>query len=798
MSLVLPIDAHRETIVSELARAGALILSAPTGSGKSTRAPRFVLDSVKGKVLVLEPRRLSARSLAARVASELKTPLGGRVGYRVRFDSKAGKDTDLIYETYGVFVSQLLRDPSLDGVGAVVLDEFHERSLDADLSLGALKSLRTARPDLKLVVMSATLDAGELTKFLPGAARVEVPGRTFPVKITHHPVAASAEPSASALAALRDLAKEGIDGSILVFMPGVREIRRTVTSLTPFCREHGLGLQSLHGSMEPEEQDRALSSGDKRVIVATNVAETGLTVPGVTIVVDSGLHRVAAYDAARGINTLNLARISRANADQRAGRAGRTAPGRCVRLWSKMDEAAMAPSLKPEILRLELSSSLLQAASLPRPVEWLTPPPEAARDSALAALTALGAIDGGRATDKGRALLRWPAPPPVASVLEAARSLGPDGFERACAMAAVFETEGERPPDKPADLGALASELLSGARDELSREAFEVFRQLKRLGEGDLPPAGSSNIKRVWLDAFASRLAARDGEGSFYRLADGRGALLPGVKDLPEVILALEIRERAGGGRARQANVSLYLPFSADEIAAEFPDECAWKPFNEFDDKKGRVIAEERLLFRGVTLARKEKAAGKAGKAAAAGLWAEKYASGELRHPGLDEKTGQVVVRLKRARELYPDMGFPAMDADDWRLVYEELCAGKNSQKDIEREPLIPHLTAYLGPALAAFLDRALPASKKLPSGRVGRFTWFENQGPELSARLGDFVGMKGTLSLCENRVPVTFDILAPNHRTVQKTKDLTSFWTNAYPTIKKEMQRRYPRHPWP
>ena len=804
MSQALPIAAFRDKIVSELTRAGSLILTAPTGSGKSTQAPQYLLGKAPGKILVLEPRRLSARSLAGRVAVETSSSLGTMIGYQVRFDSRCGVDTKVVFQTYGVFIAQMLKDPELKGVGAVLLDEFHERSLDCDLALAWLKAVRKGkRPDLKLAVMSATLEADALSRYLPEAAKVDVHGRLFPVAVRHHPLGSRGGPAEGALAALKELAREGLDGSVLVFMPGLREIRRAMTVLTPYCREMDLELHALHGSMDLAEQQSVLEeSPRRRVIVATNVAETGLTIPQVTMVIDSGLHRVAAYDAARGINTLYLARISRSNAAQRAGRAGRTAPGRCVRLWSLSEESGMAPSLVPEILRLELSSLRLQAASLPAPVDWVTAPKPDAWSGAGKALTSLGAVDArDRVTAKGRALLRYPAPPRVASVLEAARALGPEAYERACAMAAVFETASDLRPGQTADLAALAKDLLAGAREEVSWEASEVFRQFKRLYQdpgGAIPAAAADALPLAWLDAFADRLAAREGDGYFYRLGDGRGALLPAMKDPPPLLIALDVRERAGGGQARQVAINIFLPFTPEMIEKTFPSECAWTPSAEFDAKKNRVIKEDRLQFRGLVISRREVSARKEDKKIAADLWAEKFASGELRHPGLDAKASQLVVRVALARRLYPDMGYPEMSADDWRLIYGEACAGKNSLKDIERVNLTPHIEGYLGPALAAFLDRALPATKKLPSGRTGRFTYHETHPPELSARLGDFVKMTGTLSLCEGRLPVTFDVLAPNHRTVQKTKDLASFWANTYPTVKKELQRRYPRHPWP
>lgn len=800
--LALPIDPHLPRIVQELERAGVVVLTAPTGSGKSTRTPGALLGRIPGRTLVLEPRRLSARSLAARVASEDGSPLGERVGYQVRFDSRCGSKTQVVFQTYGIFAQRLLEDPEVKGIGAVVLDEFHERTLECDLVLGWLKALRARRrPDLKVVVMSATLDAGELARYLPDAARVDVPGRLFPVDVRHQPLDARQGPAEGALEALKALEREGLDGSVLVFMPGLREIRRALTVMGPHCREQGLELIALHGSMELDEQQRALDPGERpRVIVATNVAETGLTIPGVTAVIDSGLHRLAGYSAARDINTLYVARISRANAAQRAGRAGRTAPGRCVRLWSKGEDLGLAESVAPEVRRLELSSLRLQAASLPDAVGWLTPPDQAAWAAAGRCLAQVEAVDAaGRLTPRGRALLRYPASPRLAAVLEAARGLGAKAYERACAMAALLESASDRRPDQPGDLYALADELLGG-RDEAAWETREVLRQLRRLG-GDVAggaPASEEALAEGWLRAFVDRLAAREGEGFFYRLADGRSVTLPGVKDLPPLVLALDVRERAGGGQAKQTAAALYLPCEAAAVERAFPGECAWTEVSEFDERRGRVVKERRLVFRGLALERRETAARREDRKTAADLWAEKFVSGELRHPGLDEKVEQLLARVALARRFYPDLGFPALDADDWRLIYGEACAGRNSLKDIERAPLLPHLAEYVGRGLMDYLDRVLPAQRKLPSGRLGRFRYFEAKPAELSARLGDFLGMKGRLALCDGRLPVVFDILAPNYRTVQKTEDLSSFWTNTYPEVKKELKRRYPKHPWP
>ncbi|MFA6318011.1 MAG: ATP-dependent helicase C-terminal domain-containing protein [Elusimicrobiota bacterium] len=812
MAASLPIESSRERILDVLAGPGSLVLTAPTGAGKSTGVPRFLFEERRrfpGRTLVLQPRRIAARSLAARVASETRTNLGGDIGYQVRFDSRCGPGTAVVFQTYGVFVQQMLANPALAGVGAVLLDEFHERTLECDLALAWLKALRQGpRPDLRLGVLSATMDPGLLLGYLPGASAIDVPARSFPVDTRWLAPESREDLAQHALRALRSLAAEGLSGSVLVFMPGMREIRRTVSALGPFCRERGLALAELHGSMELSEQSRVLDADPSRpcVVVSTNVAETSLTIPGVAAVIDSGLHRIAAYSPGRDVNTLYVGRVSRGNAAQRAGRAGRTGPGRCVRLWAAAEESSMAAAVPPEMARLELSGLCLQAGSLPGRLDWLTPPRPEAWSRARALLEGLGAADReGSITAKGRALLRYPAAPRLAAVLDEASALDADSFELVCAMTAVFESQGNRRQDRTLDLLEAGKDLLDGRDEELPWEASEILRQLRRLGErrswrkDGSSASGASTAAEVWIRAFKDRLASRRGDGLVYVLDDGRKALLPMKGGTPpELILALEIRETAGGGQTRQVSVPLYLPCEAETVRRLFPGECAWKDVSEFDEKAGRVVHECRLMMGGLVLEARAKDGGRQGRSTAAGLWAERFAKGELRHPGLDDRVRQLVTCSGLARKLYTDLGFPEFDSDDWRLVFEEVCKGKNSLKAIEGTPLEPAILGYLGPSRAAFLDKVFPVRKKLASGKIGRFTYHESKPAELSARLGDFVGMKGKLFLCEGRLAVVFDILAPNMRTVQKTSDLTSFWVNAYPQVKKELQRRYPKHPWP
>ncbi len=713
----------------------------------------------------------------------------------------------MVFQTYGVFLQRMLEDPALGGVGTVLLDEFHERTLESDLSLAWLKALRQERRrDLRIAVMSATLAAAELLRYLPDAVHVDVPGRLFPVEVRHLPAESREDLARHALRALHLLLREGLGGAALVFMPGMREILRTIGALGPLCREQGLLLQTLHGSMELSEQQKVLDpdQGAARVIVSTNVAETSVTIPGVVAVIDSGLHRIAAYSPARDINTLYLARISRGNAAQRAGRAGRTAAGRCIRLWSQAEEDSMLEAVLPEISRLELSSLLLRVASLPGPLDWLAPPPEPARQAAQGALDALGAVAQGHITARGRALLRYPVGPRLGAVLLGARSLGADAFSSACAMAAILESSASRLQGRAADLSVLAEGLRRGGDEDLPWEAGEIFKQLQRLGEGgpsDAPERGAAqDLAGVWIEAYADRLAARQGESLVYRLLDGRQALLPFEKGRrpPALILAVEIEETAGAGAARQTSVPVYLPCEPDTVRELFPRECLWRTDLDFDERQRKILKMEKLIFRGLSIASRQAEAASADRKAMAAVWAEKFACGELQHPGRDEKVEQLLVRVQLARKYYPELSLPEMDADDWRLIYEDACAGRNSWPEMERVSLEAQIDRYLGAPLRGFLEKAFPVRKKLSSGRMGKLTYFEQQPPELAARIEDLMGTNGAFSLCEGRLPVIFDILSPAFQTVQKTQDLGSFWKNAYPSVKKELQRRYPRHPWP
>jgi ATP-dependent helicase HrpB len=811
----LPVLAARAAILAALEKSGALVLSAPPGTGKSTQVPKFLLRE-NGQILVLQPRRIAARALAARIADEIGEPLGKTVGYQVRFESVAGPETRILFQTYGTFRQRLMRDPELRGVHTVILDEFHERAWEADLALLWCRLLRNGndgngagarRPDLRLVVMSATLDETGLAGYLPGAETIKVEGRAFPVEILHQPPRLNEPLPAQVLRALKDLhARQA--GSVLVFLPGAGEIKWCGDTLAAWCREAGLRLCELHGSMPLEAQQAALRAPEREptVILSTNVAETSLTVPGITAVIDAGLHRVASYDGDRDLNTLYLQTIAKANAVQRAGRAGRVAAGACVRLWDTMRESVMAEHLEPEIRRVELSEPALAwhalSANGAAGMEWPTPPLPGRWARAEEKLARIGAVRDAAITPLGKSLLAWPASPELSRVLHDAAESGDASLKRQVAAMAAALSAGKRGGGKNiADLYLLAEDLAAEPRHGMSgadREMAGAFRQFldllnKRRGTGEASEDPRARATKLFLPVYVDRLAAREGTGAFV-LADGRKGVAT-ASSSTRLVLALEIHESGGKDRAKQTTLPLFLPVEPNWVAESFPDECRWESAEEFDDKKGQLRKEERLMFRGLVLDRREKAVSRG--ADASEVLIEKLRAGEISLP-FDDEAWQWVYRIQLAHRACPESGMPELNAEDWDLIYHEVCAGKKSLKQLQDVKVWVALRDYLGPALTAFLEREAPTSLKLPGPKRGKITYFEKAPPEVSARLGDFVGMQGRCKILMGRVDVTYDILAPNYRTVQKTSDLTAFWKGSYAEIRKELKRRYPKHPWP
>jgi ATP-dependent helicase HrpB len=819
---MLPVDLHRDAILRGLKTTQRLILVAPPGTGKSTHVPPMI-PSEWGKVAVLQPRRIAARNLALRVSQEMGVVLGNEVGYSVRFEGKSRSDTRLLFQTYGVFFQKLLDDPSLTGIGVVVFDEFHERALECDAALAyCLRLQKQGRPDLKILVMSATLESESLARYLEPASLVEVASPLHPVEIRHQTPVQQEPVWEQAHRAARGLWAQGFDGSALVFMPGVGEIRRTCEAIAPLARKAGLTVHELHGSMDMEAQQRALAAPQQgpSVIVATNVAETSLTIPGINAVIDSGLQRVASYNAERDMDTLYLKSISQHSATQRAGRAGRLGPGICIRLWPSERERAMPLTLEPEIRRVDLTPLALRLHALagealhsagPGAWRWLDDPPEALWSHALSQLQRITAIQARGITALGRELLQWPLHPVPAFALRTAKQTGDHlVYDLAAAMTAQFEAQARRNPQATSDLYALGRDLVRDPRDrQTDFEVRETWKRLRSMGPKGMPSSLAdaaesagvemrARVTQCFLPAFIDRLASRQDQTQTFVLGDGR----KGVADTQSVpastqaLLALELHETGGAGKSRQISIPVLLPVEAEMVEAIWPNEVRRGTESRWDESRGRQVVEERTTFRGLLL--KRKAVDGAVKADATETLVEKLVSGEFTLPGFDEDAQQIVYRVKLAAKICPEMKMPALDEDDWRLIYHDMCEGKSSLKQLESVNVSEALRDYLGYSLWAWLEKEAPSGVKLPGGKRAKITYSESGQPEMAARLGDFVGLQGKTLILQKRVTVNYDILAPNYRTVQKTQDLTSFWENTYPEVKKELKRRYPRHPWP
>ena len=846
----LPIDDVLADVVASLAREPNLVLKAPTGAGKTMRvAPALLaMDAVRGMVILLEPRRLAARAAAGRIAFERGANLGGEIGYHVRFDRKAGAATRLVAMTYGIFLRRIQDDPFLEGIGAVVFDEFHERSLDADLALAmARKTQLEVRGELRLVVMSATLEAGPVARFLGDAPVIESAGRSYPVEIRHREIADERAPERSVVATVASVLDE-TGGDVLVFLPGVGEIRRVHAGLDALATERGLDVVDLYGDLPAEQQDAVLRRGPHRkVVLATNVAESSVTIENIAVVIDSGLARVMRFDARVGIDRLELGRISRASADQRTGRAGRTGPGLCIRLWSAHDDRALRPVEEPEIRRVDLSRALLELRAWgeadARGFGWFEAPEPAALEAAEALLRDLDALTERGLTDVGRRLARLPLPPRVARLLLEGERLGVGGR---AALAAAMLTERDplrRGPDARAPRATTAheSDLLErvlllerfaasssrspSAWPELNvgaaHSVLRVARDLESSIREERTNAGSARggdsgaggraraadpeeaFLRALLAAFPDRVAVRRAPGG--NRADNRAgdrAVMVGgrgVRLAPESVVAtaeLFLCISVDAGRRGERSESLvrqasaierdWLPAAAMRRAIEM----------EFDDATESVVAFSRACYRDLVL--DEKPAPVAREAAG-----ELLAEHAARRPdrALDLAAPEIAGWLARVRSLaqwMPDLALPVFDDAGLAEVARQLAAGRRSFEEIRRAPLLEALRSRLTHAQQRLLDRHAPERIEVPSGSAIRLDYEPGRPPVLAARIQELFGMAATPRVADGRVAVVMHLLAPNRRPEQVTEDLASFWKTTYVQVRKELRARYPKHSWP
>jgi len=805
--LALPVDSLLPEIVASLRRCPNLVIEAPPGAGKTTRVPSALLDAGFGEVLVLQPRRIAARLAARRVAFERGESLGETVGYQVRFEQFAGPKTRLRFLTEGVLTRRLLSDPELKGVGVVVLDEFHERHLEGDLALALLRRLQqTTRPDLRLLVMSATLSRGSspdatedpddipVAAALGGCPILRSDGRLFPLEVEYTPhSAASLEDLA--LDAVERLLKSQAEGDILVFLPGAFEIRRAQRALAGLAARKNLLLAPLYGDLTPDEQDCAIQPASQRkVILSTNVAESSVTIEGVRAVIDSGLHRVATDSPWTGLPRVEVMRISRASATQRAGRAGRTAPGTVVRLYSQDDFLRRPEHDQPEILRREITQLCLDlhvaGVGNPLDLEWLDAPPVEAISKAETLLRRLRAVDDrGRITPFGRKMAALPLHPRLATLAIVADELGA-GAE-GCIAAAALST-GERLPETPPHDSPNDLELIVERRPEARLR--QVEQQLRRLVR---PRSGgdAKGLRRALLRAFPDRVGRRR-KGLELRMVGGvavqqaknssvqRAALLV----LPEI----EERPDLGAPIAR-----LVCAIEPEWLLDEFPELVTDSESVEWNRGTERVERVSSLLYGDLVI--DESRGGQPDSAQAAELLARKSTEA-----GLHRWADADALAELRSRVAFAAPYTPLQPLDDAAIQAALLkaCCGLASLRELEQATgngaFLRQLVESLGTGAARQLDEVAPERIRLPSGRHARVHYVEGQTPWVGSRLQDFFGLRDTPRIARGQVNLVVHLLAPSQRPVQTTQDLAGFWERLYPQLRKELSRRYPRHSWP
>jgi ATP-dependent helicase HrpB len=830
----LPIDGVLAEITSQLRAQANLVLRAPPGAGKSTRVPPAILDAGlagDGQVVLLEPRRLAARAIAARISHERGSSMGREIGYQVRFDSRSGPETRILAVTEGIFLRKLQSDPFLDGISVVVFDEFHERNLSSDLALGMVRRIQqTVRGDLRIVVMSATLEPGPLSAFLGNCPVVESPGRSYPVDIRYLPQRDRRSPA--------ELAAWGIEhlfprtaGDVLVFLPGVGEIHKTAREIESFAARHDASVCSLYGDLPAAEQDRVLSPAERRkIVLATNVAETSVTIEGVTGVVDTGLARILRFDPVAGLDRLDLEPVSQSSADQRAGRAGRTAPGQCLRLWDEISHRHRPPQTDPEIRRVDLAGPVLQLKSWGEhdvlAFPWYEKPRPEAITQAELLLLRLGALDDqARMTDLGRQMVELPVHPRMARLLlEGARA---GHARRAAWLAALleerdpfFRSRSGGPSGSPPTRGVQHrsdSDVLDrlraleeaeqggpaefawgilnrGAAHHIARVRDQLLRHLREL----LPTAPLSSdrndevLLRALVCAFPDRVARRRAPGSDKGLmVGGRGVKLGLQSSVRSGELFLCVDVDAG-----QTDALVRL---ASTVEREWlPDSsCRTQTDLFFHPSQKQVQARRREYFDDLILSETPTSLPDS-DAPAELLFSEAVRDWNQVFPADVPGVAGFLQRVRSLSRWMPELGLPAFDEFQLHQVLRNLCAHCRSFSELKRADWLCELQSQLDWQQRQLVDREAPERLQVPSGNWIRLTYEEDRPPVLAVRIQEVFGLRETPRIAGGRVPVLLHLLAPNMRPQQVTDDLQSFWANTYPSVRKELARRYPKHSWP
>jgi ATP-dependent helicase HrpB len=815
----LPIDAVLEQLQQALASCTAAVLVAPPGAGKTTRVPLALLDAPwigNRKIIMLEPRRIAARASAERMAKTLRERVGETVGYRVRFGSKVSRATRIEVVTEGIFSRQILDDPELTGVAAVLFDEFHERSLDADTGLALARDAQTGlREDLRILVMSATIDGARVAKLLGEAPVIASEGRAFPVETRYlgrKPDVPLERQMADAIAN----ALHADQGSVLAFLPGAAEIRRTQNFLAERIQDAAIEIVPLFGALDAGVQDRAIQPappGQRKVVLATSIAETSLTIEGVRIVVDSGVARVPRYEPDIGLTRLETVRASRAAVDQRRGRAGRTEPGVCYRLWDEPQTASLSAYTQPEILSADLSSLVLDLAQWgvrdPAQLAFLDPPPAPSLKEAQNLLRELGALDGdGRITAEGHSLRALALPPRLARMIVDSHRLG--AGEAAAEIAAILTERGlgGDSVDLDARLDQFRrdrSQRATSARGLAQRWAAQVaasesVQQSTRGAASARSPQGGGETSPpstgVMLGfAFPDRVAKNRGNGSFV-LANGRGASIDQTSALARApyLAVAELTGTAANGR-----ILLAAPIAPADIELRFADEIESTVEVTFDRGAMALRVRRKRTLHAITLSEAPMALSLSAETARV------FADG-LIAAGLDKLPWSKSLKQWRDRvmflraaegEPWPDLSDAALatELESWLVpaLYD-----KTSLKDFSSGDLSDALMARLPWELRARLDREAPTHFEAPTGTLLSIDYEAEQGPTIAVRLQELFGLNVHPSLAKGAVPLVLELLSPAHRPVQVTRDLPGFWRGSYAAVRSDLRGRYPRHPWP
>ncbi len=838
----LPIYNAETQILDALTSGNRLILEAPTGSGKSTQVPQMLLNAgiTERDIIVLQPRRIAARMLARRVAQEVGCPLGKTVGYHVRFDRKCSDNTRIIYETDGILMRQLLSDPTIPHVGAIVFDEFHERHLYGDIMLAlAIELQATTRPDLKLIVMSATLNSNQLETYLSPCPVIRSEGRTFPVDIQYLKSLSQKSPPA-----IWDLAADHCstmlqtesDGDVLIFMPGAHEIRKTIQALERTLSRNTIEILPLYGDLSPEQQDRAvMPSSKRRVIVSTNVAETSLTIDGVTLVIDSGQARKARFDPHRGINTLLIEKISKSSADQRAGRAGRVRAGACMRLWTEADHRNRADQECPEIQSVDLSETVLSLTQHgiadPRTFNWMDSPDPVTLARSIQLLADLDACVDGAVTDLGKRMIAFPMHPRYSRMFLAGEHFGclprvalmtallqersilirtndrqiqkrRETFFESCTQSDVlcliraFEYAEDRRFDISAcrELGIHAGSAKQCAR---LRDQFLATAKRLKMDLSDSNPDPAALLKCL-LTGFSDQVAFRASMGTTRcsLVHNRRGTLEKSsiVKQSP-LLIASEINEIGKRGENLEVRLSVISAIEQTWLTELFPEAIKTSDQVVYDTDSRRVRVLRRTSFRDLVL--DESRSGEPSKDQAAEVLAQEVLIGNISLKNWTEKVESWIARVNLIAEYCPDMQVTPIDDDARLQIFENICHGGFGAKDIKHRDVWNGLDAWLSKEQKDAVTALAPERVTLTNGRSPKVVYAAGEAPKIALRVQELYDVNAVPTLAMGAVTPLVHILAPNQRVVQITDDMRSFWNTSYPQIKKDLKGRYPKHEW-